>query len=119
MLGTDAPVLPHQLQRILRRTALGLGRMGAVSYNSSGDLFVAFGRPQPPLGAGGVEQWQALANDDLDPLLRAAVQATEESITNALCAAQTLTGIDGTTVYALPHDRLRDLLIKYHRSTRP
>ena len=72
-----------------------------------------------PLGAGGVEQWQALANDDLDPLLRAAVQATEESITNALCAAQTLTGIDGTTVYALPHDRLRDLLIKYHRSTRP
>ena len=119
VLGTDAPVLPHQLQRILRRTALGLGRMGAVSYNSSGDLFVAFGRPQPPLGAGGVEQWQALANDDLDPLLRAAVQATEESITNALCAAQTLTGIDGTTVYALPHDRLRELLIKYHRSTRP
>lgn len=119
VLGTDAPVLPHQLQRILRRTALGLGRMGATSYNSSGDLLVAFGRPQPPTGAGGVEQWQALANDDLDPLLLAAVQATEESITNALCAAETLSGINGTTVYALPHDRLRELLLKYHRSTRP
>ena len=115
VLGTDAPVLPHQLQRLLRRTALGLGRLGAISYNSSGDLFVAFGLPQPEPDATGLELWRALNNDDLDPLFQGAVQATEEAIVNALCAAETMVGVDGNTVYALPHDRLRALLSKYHR----
>lgn len=115
VLGTDAPVLPHQLQRLLRRTALGLGRLGAVSYNSSGDLFVAFGPPQPESGATGIELWRALNNEELDPLFQGAVQATEEAIVNALCAAETMVGADGNTVYALPHERLRALLRKYHR----
>ena len=115
VLGTDAPVLPHQLQRLLRRTALGLGRLGAVSYNSSGDLFVAFGLPQPEPDATGLALWRALNNEELDPLFQGAVQATEEAIVNALCAAETMVGADGNTVYALPHDRLRALLRKYHR----
>ncbi len=118
VLGTDAPVLPHQLQRLLRRTALGLGRVGAVSYNSSGDLFVAFGPPQPEASATGIELWRALNNEELDPLFQGAVQATEEAIVNALCAAETMVGADGNTVYALPPERLRALLIKYHRDAK-
>ena len=117
VLGTDAPLLPHQLQRLLRRAALGLGRTGSIAYNSSGDLFVGFGLAQPEPGADGVEVWRALGNDQLDPLLRAAVQATEESIANALVAAETMVGASGNTAYALPHDRLRALLVKYNRST--
>jgi L-aminopeptidase/D-esterase-like protein len=115
VLGTNAPLLPHQLQRVLRRTSLGLGRMGSAAYNSSGDLFVAFGLPQPKINAAGLETWQALENDELDPLFLAAVHATEEAITNALVAAETMTGVNGATVYALPHERLRALLKKYHR----
>ena len=118
VLGTDAPLLPHQLQRLVRRAALGLGRTGAVAYNSSGDIFVGFGLQQPEPDAGGIEVWRALGNDQLDPLLQAAVQATEEAIVNALVAAETLVGVNGNTAYALPHDRLRALLLKYNRSSR-
>jgi D-aminopeptidase len=119
VLGTDAPLLPHQLQRVLRRTGLGLGRMGSVAYNSSGDLFVGFGLPEPAVGSDGIEPWRALNNDALDPLFLGAVHATEEAIANALVAAETMVGVDGNTVYALPHDRLRALLGKYHRSAAP
>jgi D-aminopeptidase len=117
VLGTDAPLLPHQLQRVLRRAGLGLGRMGAVAYNSSGDMFIGFGLAEPVPSDSGIELWRALTNEELDPLLQAAVQATEEAIVNALVAAETMVGKNGNTVYALPHDRLRALLLKYNRST--
>ena len=50
-----------------------------------------------------------------DPLLDATVQATEEAIVNALVAAETMAGINGNTVHALPHDRLQELLRAYNR----
>ena len=56
-----------------------------------------------------------LPNDRMDPLFEAAVHATEEAIVNVLVAAETMTGINGTTVYALPHDRLQQVLRKYNR----
>jgi L-aminopeptidase/D-esterase-like protein len=56
-----------------------------------------------------------LSNDDIDPVFEATVQATEEAILNALVAAETMTGINGNTVHALPHDRLREALKKYNR----
>ncbi|MCK4583125.1 P1 family peptidase, partial [Candidatus Bathyarchaeota archaeon] len=51
------------------------------------------------------------------PLFLATVQATEEAVVNALVAAETMTGIDGNTVYAIPHDRLVEALRKYNRLT--
>jgi L-aminopeptidase/D-esterase-like protein len=56
-----------------------------------------------------------LPNDQIDPLFLATVQATEEAIVNAMVAAETMTGIDGHIVIALPHDRLREVLKKYSR----
>ena len=58
------------------------------------------------------------ANDRITPLFEATVQATEEAIVNAMLAAQTMTGADDLTVYALPHDRLRDVLKRYNRLNR-
>ncbi|MBL9008516.1 MAG: P1 family peptidase [Myxococcales bacterium] len=113
VVATDAPLLPQQMARLARRPALGMGRLGAVSYQSSGDLFIAFGVPQPDPDARGLLHFTALPNDQLDPLLQAVVQATEEAIVNALVAADTMTGIDGRTVYGLPHDRLLQVLRKY------
>ena len=55
------------------------------------------------------------ANDRITPLFEATVQATEEAIVNAMLAARTMTGADDVTVYALPHDRLRDVLKRYNR----
>ena len=56
-----------------------------------------------------------LNNENLNPLFEATVQATEEAVINAMVAAETMTGYDGHTVYALPHDKLREVLKKYNR----
>jgi D-aminopeptidase len=114
IIATDAPLLPHQLKRLAKRAALGVARTGAISTNSSGDLFLAFSTVTPKIAAGR-EHWSTLKNGDLDPLLAATVEATEEAIINALAAAQTMQGVNGNTFYALPHDRLRAVLGQYNR----
>jgi L-aminopeptidase/D-esterase-like protein len=106
--------MPHQLKRVAKRAALGVARTGGVSTNSSGDLFIAFSTAVPAL-IDGRQQWSTLKNDDLDPLLTATVQATEEAIINALIAARTMRGINDNIFYALPHERLREVLKKYNR----
>ncbi len=116
VVATDAPLLPHQLKRLARRTSLALGRMGSISGNGSGDIFIAFSTANR--NAGNTQQVvpvEMLPNDRIGPLFEATVQATEEAIINALVAAETMTGKDGHRVMALPHDRLREVLKKYNR----
>ena len=111
IVATDAPLLPHQLKRLARRVALGVGRGGAYSEHYSGDLFLAFSVANPgSAGRRGVQPLTMLANDEMTPLFVATIQATEEAVLNALVAAETMTGCDGRTAYRLPHDRLRALL---------
>lgn len=106
ILATDAPLLPIQLQRLARRMALGLARTGGIAHNSSGDLFLAFSTAAPETGKDGLEHWRTLPDSGLDPLFAAAVQATEESIYNALCAGAPMTGFRGRSVAALPKELL-------------
>lgn len=116
VLATDAPLIPTQLKRLVKRVSLGLARDGSYSGNESGDIFVAFSTANPKASAvKGVKEIGMLANDSLDPLFLATVQATEEAVVNAMIAAQTMTGINGHTVVALPHDQVRGLLRKYNR----
>jgi D-aminopeptidase len=117
VVATDAPLLPSQMKRIAKRVTLGLGRLGSISGDGSGDIFIAFSTAN---AGAGLEQKktvavQALPNGRMDALFEATVQATEESVVNALVAAKTMTGADGHTVEALPHDRLREVLKKYNR----
>ena len=103
MVATDAPLLPHQLERIARRAALGLARTGSVAGNGSGDLFLAFSTANPRAGDGeGTVPLTMLPNDRMDPLFEATVGATEEAIVNALVAARTMTGFRGRTVIGAP-----------------
>ncbi len=115
VVATDAPLLPHQLQRLAKRAALGIGRMGGTASNGSGDIFVAFSTANASADGGGVASVQMLGNDQLSPLFESTVQATEEAITNTLVAAETMTGADGFRVFALPHVRLQGILQKYNR----
>ena len=118
VVATDAPLLPHQLKRIARRVTLGLGRLGSISGNGSGDIFIAFSTANA--GAGLAQKSanvQTLANGQMDSLFEATVQATEEAVVNAMIGAKTMTGINGHTVEALPHDRLREVLKKYNHLT--
>jgi L-aminopeptidase/D-esterase-like protein len=116
--ATDAPLTPTQLNRVAKREALGLARLGSYSGNDSGDLMLAFSTAAARVNH--VDQTQAppiaqLANQDIDPLFQGAVEATEEAIVNALVAARTMTGIDGQKYYALPEDLLIKLLKQYNR----
>ncbi len=80
VVGTNAPLLPHQLKRIARRVTLGLGRNGSISGNGSGDIFIAFSTANPAAGqVDHVVELQMVPNDMLDPLFAATVQATEEA----------------------------------------
>ena len=117
VIATDAPLLPTQLKRLAKRAALAVGRTGGTGGDSSGDIFLAFSTANPGAavtggGTGTVTMWP---NYLLDPLFAAVIGATEEATINAMVAAETMTGADGFTVYALPHDRLQAALKKYGR----
>lgn len=116
VVATDAPLLPHQLERIARRVGMGLGRLGSFAGNSSGDLFLAFstanaGAAKPE----GTPSLTMLPNDRIDPLFRATIDATEEAVVNAMLAAETMTGADGIRVFGLPGERVVSILKKYNR----
>ena len=116
VIATDAPLLPHQLQRVVKRAALGIAKNGGIGGNSSGDIFIAFSTANP--GAGKEAKMANVAmlpNDLINPVFAATVQATEEAIINAMIAAETMTGVNGNTVYAIPHDRLKEVMKKYNR----
>ena len=117
VVATDAPVLPHQLKRIAKRASLGLGRNGSTASNGSGDIFIAFSTFHKNIGTeqGGLYDLKMLGNSDLSPIFRATVEASEEAVINAMVAAETMTGRNGTKVYAIPHDRLREALRKFNR----
>jgi D-aminopeptidase len=120
VVATDAPLFPHQLKRIARRAALGLARTGSISGNGSGDLFLAFSTAKGTSARKNENlKVEMLSNDDISPHFEATVQATEEAIINCLVAAETMTGIDGHRVAALPHDALRGALKKYNRLNPP
>ena len=117
LVATDAPLLPVQCERLAQRAGLGIARVGGVGENSSGDLFLSFssgnrGLPSADYGAEAPLKipLEMLANNYITPLFDAVVEATEEAIVNALCAAETMIGANGATAYELPLDRLRDLV---------
>ena len=116
VLATDAPLLPHQLKRIARRAALGVGRMGGIAGAGSGDLFIAFSTgPTGTPDSTGVARVAMLSDDVIDPVYEAAVQATEEAIINAMLAARTMTGANWYRVEALPHEGVREVLARHGR----
>ena len=117
LVATDAPLLPVQCERLAQRAGLGIARIGGVGEHSSGDLFLAFatgnrGLPSADYGTDAplAVDVRMLANNHITALFDAVVEATEEAIVNALCAAETMTGAGGAIAYELPHDRLRAAL---------
>jgi D-aminopeptidase len=122
VVATDAPLLPHQCQRLAQRAGLGIARAGGTGGHTSGDLFLAFatGNRLPsevdeasPLAY----DVRAVGNAVIDALFDATIEATEESIVNALVAATTMVGRDGITAHALPHDRLLAIMARHGRAT--
>ena len=111
VIATDAPLLARQLHELCKRAVLGLARTGITSHVSSGDLLMAFSttrlypRDGAPVALAEIE-------DDarLDALFAATAEAAEAAVVDALLSARTLSGARGITFYALPVERVAELL---------
>ncbi len=116
VVATDAPLLPHQLKRIAKRVSLGIGKVGGIGGNGSGDIFIAFSTANKNSFSRTHETTAVMfPNDQMGALFTATIQATEEAIINALVAGRTMKGINGNTVYGLPHETVIKILKKYNR----
>jgi D-aminopeptidase len=123
VVATDAPLLPHQCERLAKRAALGVARAGGYGSHTSGDIFVAFAtgnRDLAPAAAESAERGltanaRLVVDGAITPLMLATVEAVEEAIVNALVTAETMVGRDGITAHALPHDRLVEVMGRYGR----
>jgi D-aminopeptidase len=122
VVATDAPLLPHQCERLAQRAGLGIARMGGTGANSSGDLFLCFATgnrtlPHTSYAADPrlVVDVRSVNDHAIGGLFDGVIEATEEAILNALTAAETMTGRDGIIAHALPHDRLVAVLAEHGR----
>lgn len=129
ILATDAPLLPHQLQRLAKRATIGLARVGGYAHNPSGDLFLAFstGNEIPVQTVTGqkrqVDPFKARALDisgvddqTINALFEAVADATEEAIYNALCMAETMVGNMGRKVESMPLDAVKKIIAEYKKT---
>ncbi len=124
VMATDAPLLPHQCERLAQRAGLAIARMGSVASNSSGDLFIAFatgnrGLPGPSSETGpgvpAVRDVRMLDDGRISPLFQAAIESVEEAIVNALLTAGTMTGADGITAHGLDGERVVEIMARHGR----
>jgi D-aminopeptidase len=111
LIATDAPVLPGQCERLAQRAGFGIARTGGMGEHTSGDFALCFATGNRALATDQAEIPLRMLNDGrIDLLYEAVIDAVEESILNAMLAAETMTGRNGNTAYALPAELLCDAL---------
>jgi D-aminopeptidase len=122
ILATDAPMLPHQLERLAQRAGLGIARAGGAGEHSSGDIFLAFSTANRGAlqsyktdGESAPVEISKIPDGSISELFWGAIEATEEAILNALVAAETMVGRDGITAHRLDHGALVDVMSRYGR----
>jgi len=113
IVATDAPLDARQLERVARRTFLGLARTGSWVSHGSGDYAIAFSAAPSMRGLRGVP----LEDRRLSPLFLATVEATEEAVLNALFLATPVDGHRGRRE-ALPVEKVLELLRGHGRLAR-
>lgn len=117
VVATDAPMAPHHLRRVARRAAYGISATGGIASNESGDLFLAFSTAN----RAAVNQHEGLVTTEfvgeaaMSRFYEATIQAVEEAIMNSMFANETMTGIDGFTVRAIPIAEVQAILSRYNR----
>ncbi|SDB58395.1 L-aminopeptidase/D-esterase [Flavobacteriaceae bacterium MAR_2010_188] len=113
---TDAPLLPGQLKQVAKRITHGIARTGTYSMAGSGEIFLAISTAKPEYNNRWTSQsWKVLPKWHLDPIYKATVEATEEAIINVLIAADDLEGVNANKWFAIPHEKLKQVMKKYNR----
>jgi D-aminopeptidase len=120
VIATNAPLATHQLNRLAKRAALGIGRVGSTAMHGSGEIVLAFSTANqvPRETRKMVYRMKILLDQRLDPLYEAVIEATEEAILNALCMARDMDGVNGNLVRALPLDDVRELVTRWQEARR-
>jgi len=115
VVGTNAPLSSHQLGRLCKRSALGVGRVGSYASHSSGEIVVGFSTANaiPRQTRKMIYKMKVLLDQAIDPLYQAVIEATEEAILNALCMADMMEGHSGNIAPALPLNGVREMAKKY------
>jgi D-aminopeptidase len=116
VVATDAPLLPMQCKRLAKRATLGYARVGGIGHNMSGDIFLAFATGNHiPSTKKSPYEIKMLPHHHLNIFFQGVIESVEESILNALTSAETMTGYQGHTAYALPIDDLIQVMKEYSR----
>ena len=118
VVATDAPVNTHQLNRLAKRAALGIGRVGSSAMHGSGEIVLAFSTANmvPRRTRKMVYRMKILLDERLDPLYEAVIDATEEAILNSLCAADDMDGVNGNVSRALPINEVKELVSAWQKA---
>ena len=121
VVATDAPLSSHQLGRIAKRVALGIGRAGSIAAHGSGEIILAFSTANkiPRTTQKMIYHMKILLDQRLNPLYEAAIEATEEAILNSLCMARDMEGVNGNFAPALPLEEVKDIVQRSALKARP
>lgn len=121
VVATNAPLLSHQLSRVAKRAALGIGRVGSFAGHTSGEIVIAFSTAnRVPRGSKKMTtRIEVLLDNRMDPIYEAVIEATDEAILNSMCMANTMDGINGVKSHAIPLDRMVEIMKRYNRPPRP
>jgi D-aminopeptidase len=104
VVATDAPLMTHQLSRLSKRAALGLGRSGSFAAHGSGEIIIAFSTANkvPRATQKMIYRAKFLMDERMDPLYEAVIECVEEAVLNSLCMAKPMEGANGNYAPALP-----------------
>ena len=119
VVATDAPLLPNQIERLLKRMPGGLAREGNVAGNGDGDIFIGFSTANARAAQNTAPSANFVSNARIAPLFEATAQALEAAITNGLLAGEMMTGADYRRLYALPVSRLQAIFTKFGQPLEP
>ncbi|MBF0362793.1 MAG: P1 family peptidase [Oligoflexia bacterium] len=112
VVATDAPLHSHQLNRLAKRSALGIGKAGSYAAHGSGEIIIAFSTANrvPRETRKMVYKLKIILDQRMDPLYQAVVEATEEAIINSLCMAEDMEGINANYSPAIPLNQLKKIM---------
>lgn len=111
VVGTNVPLSQHQITRLCKRAALGIGRVGSYAAYESGEIIVGFstGNVVPRKTKKMIYRVKLILDQAINPLYEAVVEATEEAILNSMAMAEDMEGHSGNFAPALPLEKVKKI----------
>ena len=101
VLATDLPLSARQLKRVLRRTSVGMARLGSYIGHGSGEICVGFTTARPAACSDSFLTQTMLREDKMNLPFRAAGECAEEAILQSMWNAGTDTALNGKKIPSL------------------